>query len=124
MVGGSWPVGLGQEPDRSPTRDPGSTWVSGTMGFCPGVALKKGGQREEMMIGSGRTNPLRSQLGVLGSPLSSSPECPWRKSYSTAKPHGALLAHERGPLKVQRQGTTIGDPGRTWRGANGLIQRV
>ncbi|KAL0608524.1 hypothetical protein AAY473_025141 [Plecturocebus cupreus] len=37
---------------------------AGTMGFCPGAALKKVDSGEEMMIGSGRTNPLRSQLGM------------------------------------------------------------
>jgi hypothetical protein len=34
------------------------------MGFCPGAALKKVDRGEEMMMGSGRTKPLRSQLGM------------------------------------------------------------
>ena len=64
-VGGSWPVGLGQGRIETPTLGPGvPTWVSGTMGFCPGAALKKVDNGEEMMIGSGRTKPLRSQLGM------------------------------------------------------------
>lgn len=65
MVGGSWPAGLGQGRIESPIPAPGApTWVSGTMEFCPGVALKKVDNGEEMMIGSGRTKPLRSQLGM------------------------------------------------------------
>lgn len=65
MVGGSWPAGLGQGRIESPTPAPRApTWVSGTMEFCPGVALKKVDNGEEMMIGSGRTKPLRSQLGM------------------------------------------------------------
>lgn len=43
---------------------PALTWVSGTMGFAAGEALKKVDRGEEMMIGSGRTKPLRSQLGM------------------------------------------------------------
>lgn len=40
------------------------TWVSGTMGFCAGAALKKVDSGEAMMMGSGRRKPLRSQLGM------------------------------------------------------------
>lgn len=40
------------------------TWVSGMMGFCAGAALKKVDRGDAMMIGSGRTKPLRSQLGI------------------------------------------------------------
>lgn len=58
-VGESWPVGLGLGRTA-----PALTWVSGTMGFAAGEALKKVDRGEEMMIGSGRTKPLRSQLGM------------------------------------------------------------
>lgn len=40
------------------------TWVSGTMGLRLGASLKKVESGDEMMTGSGRTNPLRSQLGM------------------------------------------------------------
>lgn len=58
-VGEGWPVGLGLGHTA-----PALTWVSGTMGFAAGEALKKVDRGEEMMIGSGRTKPLRSQLGM------------------------------------------------------------
>lgn len=60
-----WPARFGQGSIESPTPVPAlSTWVSGTMELCPGAALKKVDSGEEMMIGSGRTKPLRSQLGM------------------------------------------------------------
>lgn len=59
MVGASWAIGLGLG-----SMAPALTWVSGTMGFAAGEALKKVDRGEEMMIGSGRTKPLRSQLGM------------------------------------------------------------
>jgi len=34
------------------------------MGFRPGASLKKVESGDEMMTGSGRTKPLRSQLGM------------------------------------------------------------
>lgn len=66
MMGENWAVGmdLGRMEYTFHARGPVPTWVSGTMGFEAGEALKKVDRGEEMMIGSGRTKPLRSQLGM------------------------------------------------------------
>lgn len=65
VVGGTWPAWFGHGcTECSPLGPAISTWVSGTIGFCPGAALKKVDNGDEIMIGSGRTKPLRSQLGM------------------------------------------------------------
>lgn len=66
MMGENWPAafGLGSVEHIFHALGPVPTWVSGTMGFAAGEALKKVDSGEEMMIGSGRTKPLRSQLGM------------------------------------------------------------
>lgn len=96
--------GFGSGPDRESHPGTQSSYlVSGTMGFCPGVALKKvdNGEENDDWIHAGQTHWGHSWGWVL--------LCLHHQSVHGVKlaipqqPRSALLAHERGSLKVQRQ---------------------